>query len=260
MKNDKNHRFVVHDSTGREIGVKIKVNPRSRRLILKIDERSREGVLVIPRESDRPAGIAFATERADWFSSRLDGMPEPKPFVHGAIVPVRGRPTKLSAEGTGRRAQLIESPSGDMLLAPGAEATFSDRVKRFLKTACKSDLEDAVVRYCDRLDVEARRISVKDTRSRWGSCTSDGRLAFSWRLIHAPSDVLDYVAAHECAHLIEMNHSHRFWDLVEQIYGDHRPARRWLKRHGAGLHAFGLDAVPDTGSATGSERASAVSF
>lgn len=260
MKNDKNHRFVVRDTKGRQIGVRIKVNPRSRRLILKIDERLREGVLVLPRESDVSAGIAFATERADWFSARLAGLPELKPFLPGAVVPVRGRLTELCLPGSGRRVTLETGQDMDRLHAPGAEATFPDRIRRFLRSACKSDLEAAVAYHCDRLGVEARRISVKDTRSRWGSCTSDGRLAFSWRLIHAPPVVLEYVAAHECAHLIEMNHSDRFWALVQHTFGDHTPARRWLKRHGSGLHAFGVDAVPPATSATASGRVPAASF
>ncbi|MEO0818259.1 MAG: SprT family zinc-dependent metalloprotease, partial [Pseudomonadota bacterium] len=101
------------------------------------------------------------------------------------------------------------------------------------------DLGDAVDTHCRALGVEARRIAVKDTRSRWGSCTSDGRLSFSWRLVCAPPEVLDYVAAHECAHLLEMNHSDRFWAHVERICPDWKHHRTWLRTHGRDLHAVG---------------------
>jgi predicted metal-dependent hydrolase len=154
----------------------------------------------------------------------------------------------------------VEGKDGLVLRAPGAPATFADRVMRFLKAEARRDYENSVAVHCDRLGVEARRVTIKDTRSRWGSCTSDGRLAFSWRLILAPVPVLDYVAAHECAHLIEMNHSDRFWALVRKTYGDHRPARRWLKQHGAGLHAFGVAGASGTTSDTASGRVPAASF
>jgi len=260
MKNDKNHSFVVQDSTGRDIRVRIRVNPRSRRLILKVDEREREGILVVPRDSDRRAGISFAAERADWFSARLASMPEPIPFRPDAVIQLRGSSVTLCDQGSGRRTELVEAGTSLILRSPGAAATFSDRVSRFLKAEARRDLENSVAVHCDRLGVEARRVTIKDTRSRWGSCTSDGRLAFSWRLILAPVPVLDYVAAHECAHLIEMNHSERFWALVRRTYGDHAPARRWLKRNGAGLHAFGVAGVSETTSETASGRVPAASF
>ena len=253
MKNDKNHSFVVHDSIGRQVRVRIKVNPRSRRLILRVDERKREALLVIPRASSRADGIRFASERTDWFTARLDGMEPPRPFVPGAVIPVRGRDTLLVRPESGRLARLVEMDGGVVLNCPGAPETFPDRVKRFLKAEAKRDLAAAVELHCARLGVAARRITLKDTRSRWGSCTSDGRLAFSWRLIFAPPAVLDYVAAHECAHLIEMNHSPDFWALVHTTFGDHRRARAWLKREGQTLHALG--AAPDMAAATSSSAA-----
>lgn len=236
---DKHHRLVFHDAQGRPIPVRIVVNSRSRRLILRLDTATREGILVLPRASLLREGTRFAAERADWIARRLDALPVPIPFAPGQIIPVRGVDTRLSLQGPGRSASLLDGP---VLAAPGAPATFGDRVRRFLRGLARADLTAAVDRHCARLGVDARRVTLKDTRSRWGSCTSDGRLAFSWRLILAPPGVLDYVAAHECAHLIEMNHSPAFWAQVRATYGDHRGARSWLKRHGGQLHAFGLEA------------------
>ena len=113
------------------------------------------------------------------------------------------------------------------------------RATRFIKKEAKAALEDAVARHCATLPAKAARITVKDTRSRWGSCTADGRLSFSWRLICAPPDVLDYVAAHECAHLIHMNHSQAFWRLLATLDVDARAASDWFRDNGQALFAYG---------------------
>lgn len=250
MKNDKNHRFVVQDSTGREVFVRIKVNPRSRRLILRLDETRREGILVIPRASSRRDGMRFAAERADWFTHRLDALPRARPFLPGETIPLRGEPVRLSIEGTGRGTRLIDMDGERVLTSPGAEASFPDRIARYLRLEARRDLTAAVATHSARLGVDVRRVTLKDTRSRWGSCTHDGRLAFSWRLIFAPPAVLDYVAAHEVAHILEMNHSPAFWAVVNSTFGDHRRERGWLKRQGHTLHALG--AVPSMTSDTAS--------
>jgi len=119
------------------------------------------------------------------------------------------------------------------LRVPGAAETADKRVERFLRAAAQSDFGDAVEH------VAARRVTIKDTRSRWGSCTSDGRLAFSWRLVMAPPFVLEYVAAHECAHLLEMNHSPAFWAHVANCRPAWKQERAWLRQHGRDLHAVG---------------------
>jgi hypothetical protein len=244
---DKLHSLLVHDAQGRPIPVRIVVNSRSRRIILRLSPEENGAILVIPREGLRKEGVRFAQDRVEWISARLALLPQPRPFADGVIIPVRGLPTRLSLSGPGRMTTLTpatDPTSPALLSSPGAPATFSDRVHRFLKLQARADLEASVTTHSARLGVEARRVTLKDTRSRWGSCASDGRLAFSWRLIFAPANVLDYVAAHECAHLIEMNHSPAFWAQVRRTYGDHRAARAWLKRHGHALHAIGLPA-PD---------------
>ncbi|MEM7730787.1 MAG: SprT family zinc-dependent metalloprotease, partial [Pseudomonadota bacterium] len=150
----------------------------------------------------------------------------------------RGEPCRLTLAGTGRVARLYTEPDLH-LAAPGDPLTFQSRIVRYLRRAATSDLGDAVERHCATLGVYAMRISVKDTRSRWGSCTSDGRLSFSWRLVCAPPEVLDYVAAHECAHLIEMNHSPAFWAEVARCRPDWKIQRDWLRSYGRDLHAIG---------------------
>ncbi len=234
---DKIQTRTVTASDGRTVHVRFEINPRARRLILRIDETRREAVAVAPSRGLISDAAAFAADRADWIADRLDALPTVLPLIDGAEIPIRGRAHRITSAGHGRLVRLTEDPP--TLSAPGAPETFPDRVRRFLRRAAKADLGEAVDRHCGMLGVAARRIVVTDTRSRWGSCTSDGRLAFNWRLICAPPFVLDYVAAHECAHLLEMNHSARFWAHVAACVGDPKAGRRWLRANGAALHAVG---------------------
>ena len=233
-------KMALLAGNGSRVSVRLEVNPRARRLILRLDEKAREAVAVAPSPRELPEAAAFASERVDWIAQRLARMPEVLPFEDGATIPLRGEPCQLSLAGEGRLARLTAYEDGTLVLtAPGAPETFDQRITRYLRKAATSDLGDAVTRHCETLGVDVRRITVKDTRSRWGSCTSDGRLAFSWRLVCAPPDVLDYVAAHECAHLLEMNHSKRFWAHVERLRPDWKHQRDWLRQNGQGLHAIG---------------------
>lgn len=231
-------KLTLQTSSGRSVQVRLEVNTRARRVLLRVDPKQREGVAVAPRSRDLQAAAAFARERADWLDAQMSHLPLPRPLADGAVVPLRGMPCRLSLGGPGRTARLSVGEE-TVLSAPGDPDTFAQRIVRYLRKAALSDLGDAVDRHCATLGVAARRVSVKDTRSRWGSCTADGRLAFSWRLVLAPPEVLDYVAAHECAHLLEMNHSERFWGHVARCRPDWKVQRDWLRQHGASLHAVG---------------------
>lgn len=223
---------------GHRIKVRLEVNAKARRLIIRLDERRREAVAVAPSRGQIEAAAAFAAERVDWISSRLQHLPEVVRFEEGAIFNYRGEPCQIAGEGEGRLARLVAGEPRT-LCAPGDPETLHLRVERFLKKQARADLTRAVKRHTETLGVDYKGISVKDTRSRWGSCTFDGQLSFSWRLIMAPPAVLDYVAAHECAHLIEMNHSNKFWALVGKCCPDWKRQRAWLRVHGAELQAAG---------------------
>ncbi len=238
MNIDKGQKMALRSSAGELVTVRIEVNPKARRLILRLDERAREAVAVAPSPRLVREAAAFAAERVDWIAARLRHLPDTTPFVEGTVIPLRGEPCRLTASGSGRLARLVAEPEL-VLTAPGDPSGLAARVERYLRRTARSDLCDAVTHHCETLGVVPRRVTVKDTRSRWGSCTSDGRLAFSWRLICAPPDVLDYVAAHECAHLLEMNHSPAFWAHVARCRPDWKRQRAWLRRHGPALHAIG---------------------
>lgn len=223
---------------GQRVKVRLEVNAKARRLILRLDERRREAVAIAPSQRQMEAAAAFAAERVDWISSRLQHLPDIVRFEEGAIFNYRGEPCQITSEGEGRLAKIL-SGTPKILCVPGDPETLDMRVERFLKKQARADLTRAVKRNAETLGVEYKGISVKDTRSRWGSCTSDGQLSFSWRLIMAPPEVLNYVAAHECAHLLEMNHSNRFWAHVANCCPDWKRSRSWLRVHGAELQAVG---------------------
>ena len=191
---------------------------------------------VAPNKRKLGEAAEFARDRLDWIASHFERLPQHVDLSEGAEIMLRGEPCRITGQGTGRTAYL-EIGEPHILHVPGAPETLGQRAERYLRKAAKSDLSDAVQRYCEHLGVDARRVTIKDTRSRWGSCTSDGRLAFSWRLIMAPNEVLEYVAAHECAHLLEMNHSPKFWAHVERCRPAWKKERAWLRAHGRDLHA-----------------------
>jgi predicted metal-dependent hydrolase len=148
-------------------------------------------------------------------------------------IPYQGQLLTLT-QGPGRTVQII----GDSLLVPGDPSQMLPRLKAWLKLRARDRLVAATDHYASKLGRRVSRITLRDTRSRWGSCTADGALMYSWRLIMAPPAVLDYVAAHEVAHLIEMNHSERFWGVVDQLYPKWQSERAWLRVHGGALQRF----------------------
>ncbi|MFN3912441.1 M48 family metallopeptidase [Hyphomonas sp.] len=230
--------MTLRAAGGHRVKVRLEVNAKARRLIIRLDERRREAVAVAPSSRQIEAAAAFAAERVDWISSRLQHLPEITRFEAGEIFQYRGEDCEISLEGDGRIAKLYPGEPR-ILSVPGDPETTQSRVVRFLKKQAKADLTRAVTKYSEILKVAPKGISVKDTRSRWGSCTADGQLAFSWRLIMAPPDVLNYVAAHECAHMREMNHSAKFWAHVARCCPDWQRQRAWLRLHGTELQAAG---------------------
>ena len=190
-----------------------------------------------PSKRAAPEAIAFAQSRALWIKAQLDTM-GPLPFAPGATLPYRGRP-HLLMHSSERGIRVVAVDGRDMLIAGGDVAHFNRRIADWLKRQARNALVERVDRYVEKLGVARQRIAIRDTISRWGSCSAEGGLSFSWRLILAPPEILDYVAAHECAHLIHMNHSPRFWRLVASLGVDAIAARRWFATHGPALHRWG---------------------
>jgi predicted metal-dependent hydrolase len=227
--------------------VRLRVNARARRISLRLDAGRREVVATAPSHRALNDAAAFAETRAAWIAQHLDQLPQPMTLGPGALIEVAGHPCRLERAAMRIPARLIPAtPEEPMrLLAYGADAgSFQRAAIRALKARALDLLIERSAVHAARLGYPTPPVALTDARGRWGSCRQafQGRpaaLRYNWRLVFAPVHVIDYVAAHECAHLAEANHGPRFWALVAELYGDHARARVWLKRHGARLHAIG---------------------
>lgn len=221
-----------------EIPVRLRVARRARRFTLRVDPAGGGAVLTLPPGVSRAEAEAFLGRHAGWLAGALARQPGRVVVGPGTRLPVAGTEALVTLAPGPRRAPRLED--GCVVLSgPGAAGP---RLAAWLKLRARDALVPAVRRYSGRLGRPVERVSLRDTRSRWGSCSSAGRLGFSWRLAMAPPMVLDYVAAHEAAHLVEMNHAPAFWALVAELMPDYRSHRAWLKREGARLHAYRFEA------------------
>lgn len=228
--------------------VRLRRHRQARRYTLRIQAVTREVVLTIPPRGTLKEAREFAQKHGAWIAARLDRLPKAAPFADGVVVPLRGVAHRIAHRRAMRGAVWTETDGdGTQLLCVAGQAPHIDRrIADFLRREAKRSLEAASRRYAGILGVQFKRLAVRDQSSRWGSCSTSGALSFSWRLVLAPPFVLDYLAAHEVAHLVEMNHSPRFWRLVQKLCPDHQRAKVWLDVHGADLHRYGL---PNCGAA-----------
>ncbi|MDZ4373898.1 MAG: SprT family zinc-dependent metalloprotease, partial [Phenylobacterium sp.] len=205
--------------------VRLKINRRARRVSLRLDRTRREIIATAPSARRLPEAAAFARQRADWIAQRLAELPDAAPLAPGMLIEVFGRPVRLEA-GAGR-ARWIEPLDGSTprISAMGEGEGYARAVILVLKRKALEVLSARTAHYAARLDAPMPKVSVADAKSRWGSCRpglrgAPGVIRYSWRLALAPFEVADYVAAHECAHLLELNHGPRFWAHVRDLVGD----------------------------------------
>lgn len=225
---------AVRDVVSRR-GLTLRRSARARRFSLSVSRIDGAVRVSAPaRASDAEIG-RFLDAHAEWLSRMVEAAPEAEIFGLGESFPYLGR-LVLATPASGRGVRL--SDCGGRLLIGGGGASIGARVEAWLREEARRELVAAARGYAEALDRPISRITLRDTRSRWGSCSARGALSFSWRLVMAPRAVLDYVAAHEAAHLVEMNHSSRFWAVVERLRPTWRTERDWLRRHGATLHRY----------------------
>lgn len=236
---DPPHLKVFHE--GQTFKVALKRRPTAKRITLRVSNATGEVVLSIPERTDVGLAQKFADSHSQWIATRLAKVPERVLFEPGALVPFRGVPHRIVHWSSVRGVtQATRGSAGEPIIAVAGEAAHvARRVRDFLEAEAKRDFALAVKKHTAQLGVPAKRITVRDTKSRWGSCSANGALSFSWRLIMAPPFVLDYLAAHEVAHLRELNHSNRFWKLTYQLCPRTDEAEAWLKTYGSALHRIG---------------------
>jgi predicted metal-dependent hydrolase len=215
----------------------IRVNPRARRIALRVDAAERKLELILPASVPPSQGLRFLAAKRAWVVSRLRALPQRVPFEEGAIVPVLGIAHRIVRELDPAAPRVA---IGDREIRVRGEATHLARLVRdYLAATATKELAHRARALAAGIGRDVARVSVRDTKSRWGSCSGTGNLSFSWRLILAPEAVLDYVVAHEVAHLVEMNHGPRFWRLVERLSPESARPRTWLKRHRSDLFSYG---------------------
>lgn len=225
---------------GRLVAVAVRVSSRARNYRLSIPHHGAP-VLTVPRHGRWSEAEAFLNRQTAWLAARLKRAAKPVSFRAGALVPLRGVDHRIvptdRIRGRVEVATIDEAPA---LMVPGEAAHRARRLLDWLKAEAQRDLERRVVVHAKRLDVTVTAVAMRSQSTRWGSCSTTGRLNFNWRLVLAPPFVLDYVAAHEVAHLVEMNHSQAFWDTVERTLPGMERGRAWLKAHGRQLMVYGL--------------------
>jgi predicted metal-dependent hydrolase len=223
-----------------EISITIKRSTRARRFSLRVSQSTGQVSLSMPMRAPLAEASAFARAQEGWIRAALARMPAVQRVAVGAEIPVEGRLLRIES-GAGRSVRV----EGDALIVPGDPARVAARVAAYLKVRARDRLVAASDHYATQIGRRVAQVSLRDTRSRWGSCTSDGSLMYSWRLIMAPPRVLDYVAAHEVAHMLEMNHSPRFWAVVERLFPQWQVERAWLRREGGALQSIRFAAGDD---------------
>jgi predicted metal-dependent hydrolase len=217
------------------IDVTLRRSARTRRFSLRVSRLDGRVTLSLPHRARESEALTFLKAQESWLRQTLVEMSAsvPQGVALGAQIPVEGDLFTL-VQGMGRSIRV----EGDQILVPGDPAQAGARVGAWLKVLARDRLAAASTHYAGLVDCRYSRLTLRDTRSRWGSCSHDKALMYNWRLIMAPPSVLTYVAAHEVAHLVEMNHSDRFWAVVSRLYPDYAPERAWLRAEGQALHRY----------------------
>ena len=225
---------------GQEFPIHITRHGRARRYVLKFDSENDIIKLTVPKRASIKGGVEFTQSRANWLFQQMHKAGERIQLEPGITFPLLGLPTLLAHQPGRGVAELDEMEQPQMLTIHGHTDFFSSRLKRYLQNYLREFIQPIAKDYAGQLGVSFRKISVRDTKSHWGSCAPDGSLSFAFRLVFAEPDLVDYIVAHEVAHLREMNHSPAFWKHVEQICPDYKQQKQWFKAHGGELEQYML--------------------
>jgi predicted metal-dependent hydrolase len=238
--------IITLTHAGETIVVALRRSQNARRFTLRVRFAARDAVLTMPQRAALRDARDFAQRHAAWIAARLNRLPATIPFAHGSLAPLRGVGHLIAHRPEHRGVTWIEphdDPDAPFALCVAGKAEHVHRrVQDHFKREARRDLEGAVARHTAALSLPPRGVGLRDPISRWGSCSAAGSLNFSWRLIMAPPFVLDYLAAHEVAHLVHLDHSPKFWNLTRRLCADTARAEAWLSAHGAHLHKYGAKA------------------
>lgn len=217
----------------------VRVSPRARRLSLRLDSKERKIHLIIPKRASMRAAYQFALQNKSWIEEKLATLPELVPFHDGALIPVLNRQLRLTIDHDEKYKVTKISIDENRLLVRTSLDNPSGRITRFLKKLAETEFKIMADEKAARIDRKVTELILRDMKSRWGSCSKDGRMSLNWRLIFAPEQVYDYVIAHEVAHLIHDNHGASFWKLCEKLSTDFSTGSGWIRNNSSELMRFG---------------------
>ncbi len=227
---------AILDINGRPVPVRVRRNGRARRILLRLDNHGDGVIVTLPKWVPEAEGVAWAEKQAAWVASRLSAMPTRTQFSNGAVIPFEGEDHVIRHIPGARRGAWREARE---IRVSGQPEHLARRVRDWLKKEARVRLSEQTADTSKLLGLKHGRITIRDTRSRWGSCASNGNLSYCWRLILAPAFVLNYVVAHEVAHLKEPHHGASFWETVAVLDPNMDEGRKWLREHGETLHFIG---------------------
>lgn len=224
---------------GRPVPLTVRHMEQATRITLRIEPGGRALKMTVPYGLPERDLVAFLTRHQGWLENKLFDYPDDTRLQPGGTVMIRGVTHRIVHSG--RLRGLTETAIRDgepVILVSGLEEHAGRRIADYLKKIARADLDRLVAHHAAQSGKRYKDVTLKDTRSRWGSCSTAGNLNFSWRIAMAPPDVIDYLAAHEVAHLTEMNHGPKFWALCKRLCPHMEESKAWLKRHGSALHAI----------------------
>ena len=224
--------LVTIETDGAQLRLRLRRHARARRISLRTDARTGDVVLVLPPRASLRAGLGFARSQAGWIRSRIAQSPAAIPFAADALLEILGEPVHVRHDPALRGAACRD---GATLRVGGKPEFIGRRVRDYLRAEARRTLSARAREKADLIGAHISALRVADTHSRWGSCAPGGRLSFCWRLVLAPPEIVDYVVAHEVAHLAHHDHGPAFWRLVDRLTPHRGHAQSWLRRNGATL-------------------------
>ncbi len=218
--------------------IHVKISPKAKRLALRLDSRARRVNLVIPKRASLKKAYAFAEHYQSWIADKINGLPCPIPYADGTVFPIMGTNKTLRIVKSDSKITKISMTSSELLVETQLDDP-SPRIARYLRQYAATELGKLAHEKATSLNKKLSTFSVRDMKSRWGSCSLDGRMSLSWRLIFAPMSSIDYVISHESAHLVHDNHGKSFWALCEKISTDFATGHAWMQKNGVNLGRYG---------------------
>lgn len=217
--------------------IRIKISPKAKRLALRLDGSKRHINLVIPPKASLQKAYEFAQLNHLWIKNKINELPPAIPYINGITIPIMGISRTLRIIREGKITQIELTDSELVVISPIENP--APRIARYLRNLALQKLEELAVIKASQINRKLSKFTVRDTKSRWGSCSIDGRMTLSWRLIFAPISSIDYVISHEVSHLIYPNHGENFWILCQNLSMDFSEGLNWMKKNGASLARYG---------------------